>query len=181
MGQEFGYNVLDLLKQKVLYPYECMRDFKNLKEELSSKEKFYSLLTGKKASDKEYVYFPKVWKKFEIKTMKDYHDLHLKCLVLLLSHVFEKIRNSSIKNYGLCISHDLSTQALSWDATLNMTKVDLELIPDPDMHIFFENGMRGVVSYISNRYIKANNKYLKSYDPEQESKHIIYFDANNLF
>ena len=31
-----------------------------------------------------------------------------------------------------------------------------------------------------NRYSKANNKYLKSYDPKQESKHIIYLDAINL-
>ena len=40
--------------------------------------------------------------------------------------------------------------------------------------------MKGGVSYISNRYSKANNKYLKSYDPKQESKHI-YLDANNLY
>ena len=41
--------------------------------------------------------------------------------------------------------------------------------------------MRGGVSYISNRYSKVNNKYLKSYDQKQESKHIIYLDANNLY
>ena len=40
--------------------------------------------------------------------------------------------------------------------------------------------MRGGLSYISSRYGKANNKYLKSYDPKQESKNIIYLDANNL-
>ena len=40
--------------------------------------------------------------------------------------------------------------------------------------------MRGGVSSISNRYSKANNKYLKSYDPKQESKHIIYLDTNNF-
>ena len=64
---------------------------------------------------------------------------------------------------------------------LNMTKVELELITDPDMYIFFEKGIRGQVSYISNRYSRANNKYLKSYDQKQESKHIIYFDENNLY
>ena len=64
---------------------------------------------------------------------------------------------------------------------LNMTKVKLELISDPDMYIFFENSMRGGVSYISNRYSKANNKYLKSYDPKEEAKHIIYLDANNFY
>ena len=34
--------------------------------------------------------------------------------------------------------------------------------------------------YISNRYNKVNNKYLKSYDRKQESKHI-YLDTNNLY
>ena len=112
-----------------------------------------------------------------MKTMKDYHDLYLKCDVLLLANVFEKFKNESLKNYGLCLSHYLSAQALSWDVILNMTKVKLDFIPDPDM--FFEKGTRGGVSYISNRYSKANNKYLKSYDPKQELKHIIYLDANN--
>ena len=40
---------------------------------------------------------------------------------------------------------------------------------------------RGVISYISNKYSKSNNKYLKSYDPKQESKYIIYLDANDLY
>ena len=72
--------------------------------------------------------------------------------VLLLGDVFEKFRNNSIKNYGLFPSHYLSAPDLSWDARLNMTKVELNLIPDPDMYIFFEKGTRGGVSYISNRY-----------------------------
>ena len=36
-----------------------MSDFEKFKEELLSKEKFYSLLTGKKNSDKEYDMFLK--------------------------------------------------------------------------------------------------------------------------
>ena len=49
------------------------------------------------------------------------------------------------------------------------------------MHIFFEKGTRGGVFYISIRYSKANKKYLKSYDPKQESKLIIFLNANNLY
>ena len=56
---------------------------------------------------------------------------------------------------------------------LNMTKVKLELISDLDIYIFFEKGMRGGVSYISNRYRKANNKYLKSYD-QNKNWNILY-------
>ena len=87
----------------------------------------------------------------QIKTMKDYHNLYLRCVVILLSDVFEKIRNNSIKNCELCPSHFLSTPALSWDAMLHMTKVKLELISNHDMYIFFEKGMRGGVSYVSDR------------------------------
>ena len=48
------------------------------------------------------------------------------------------------------------------------------IIPDPDMYKFFEKGTRGGISFISNGYSKANNNYLKSYNPKQKSKHIIY-------
>ena len=54
LSQEFYNNVLDLVKQKGFYPCEYMSDFENFKEELTSKEKFYSLLTDRKISDKEY-------------------------------------------------------------------------------------------------------------------------------
>ena len=77
-----------------------------------------------------------------MKKMKDCH-LYLKCNVLLLADVFEKFRNNRLKNHGLCSSRYLSASGLSWDAMLKMTKTDPELIPDPDMFIFFEKGTRG--------------------------------------
>ena len=100
-----------------------------------------------------------------MKTWKDYHDSHLKCDILLLVNMFKKFRNNGLKNYGVFPNHYLSAPGLSWDVILKMTKIELELILDPDMYIFFEKGTRGGMSYISNRYIKANNEYLKSYDP----------------
>ena len=64
---------------------------------------------------------------------------------------------------------------------LKMNLIKLELITDPDMYIFFKKGTRGGISNISNIYSKVNNIYLKSYDPKQKSKHIIYLDANNVY
>ena len=116
-----------------------------------------------------------------MKTMKYYYDLYLKCDILFLVNAFGKFRNNSLTNYGLFPSHYLSPPALNWDAMLNMTKVQLELITYPGMYIFFEKGIRGEVSYISNKYSKARNKYLKSNDPKHESKHVVYLDANNLY
>ena len=90
-----------------------------------------------------------------MKTIKDYHDLYLKCEV---ADVLEKLRNNSLNNYELCASNYLSAPVLSWDAILNMAKVELELITDTDMYIFFEKVTRDGVSYISNRYNKASKK-----------------------
>ena len=64
------------------------------------------------------------------------------------------------------MSKSLFAPALIWDVMLNTTKVELEHISDPDMYIFFEKGTRGGVSYFFNRYSKANNKHLISYDPK---------------
>ena len=72
-------------------------------------------------------------------------------------------RNINLKNYP---SQYLSTPVLSWDAMLNITKIKLELISDPDINVFFEKGIRGGVSDISNKYKKTNNKYVKSYYPK---------------
>ena len=85
-----------------------MSDFETFKEEIPSKEKFYSLLTDRTIRTKEYEDLLNVWRKFGMKTMKDYHNWHLKCDVLLLADVFEKFRINSLKNCGLCPSHYLS-------------------------------------------------------------------------
>ena len=72
LSQEFDNNILDLVQQKVFYSYEYMTDFKRFKEQLPSKEKLYSSLTGQKISNKEYDHILKVWNKFEMTTIKNY-------------------------------------------------------------------------------------------------------------
>ena len=81
-----------------------------------------------------------------------------------------------------CPYHYLSAPGLSWDVILKMTNTELELIPDPDIYIFFEKGERGGISHISS-YRKANNKDLTTYvlPKNKKSKHIICLDANNLY
>ena len=80
--------------------------------------------------------------------IKDYHNLYLKLTFFLLADVFKKFRNNSLKYYGLCPSHYLSALALRWDAMLNMTKVELELIPDAVIYLFFKKGLSDGISYI---------------------------------
>ena len=67
--------------------------------------------------------------KNKMKVLKYYHDLYFKCCVLLLADVSEKFRNNSLKIYGLCSSHYLSAQGLSWDAMFKMTKIEHDIFP----------------------------------------------------
>ena len=55
---------------------------------------------------------------------------------------------------------------------LKTTGVRLENIVD------IEKGLRGGISYIAKRYAKANNKYIKNYNPK---KFITFLDMNNLY
>ena len=61
-----------------------------------------------------------------------------------------------------------------WQVKILAAKVELELISDADMFSVVEKDMRGGVSCTSKRYSKVKIKYLKFYDPKQESKHYIY-------
>ena len=47
---------------------------------------------------------------------------------------------------------------------LKMTRIELELINDINIHLFIEKGIRGGISYIAKRHSKANNKYVKNYN-----------------
>lgn len=63
----------------------------------------------------------------------------------------------------------------------NDDRVELEILTDPDMHLFVEKGLEGGIAMISKRYAKANNQYLNDYDPAQPSNYLMYLDANNLY
>ena len=45
---------------------------------------------------------------------------------------------------------------------LKMNKIEIELILGVDIYLFIEKEMRGDISYIAKRHIKANNKYMQS-------------------
>ena len=64
---------------------------------------------------------------------------------------------------------------------LKKTGVKLELILDYDMLLMIEKVIRDGICQTIHRYAKANNKYMKNYDKNNESSYIEYLDANNLY
>ena len=173
---------LKLLLRKGVFPYDWFDNFGKLSStSLPPKESFHSILNDSGISEEDYQHAQNVWKTFNMKTMRDYHDLYLKSDVLLLSDVFENFRDVCLDNYRLDPIFYYTAPGLAWDACLKITKVELELLHDYDMLMMVEKGIRGGVSMISTRYGKANNPYMKDYDPDQPTKFISYLDANNLY
>lgn len=173
-----------LLIRKGVYPYDYMDSFDRFDErQLPSKRDFHSLLTDEDISDEDYNHAIKVWNKFNCRTIGDYHDLYLQLDVTLLADVFENFRAMSIKHYRLDPAHYYTSPGLSWDAGLLMTGVKLYTFNDQqaDMHLFTEGLLRGGISMMFNRYSKANNKYMSSYDPTEIERFILYTDCNNLY
>ena len=174
---------VELIKQKGFYPYEYMDTEEKFNDtKLPPREVFYSKLSGKGISEKDYKHACNVWNTFKMKTFKDYHKLYNETDVLLLADVFENFRNLCLKIYRLDPVYYYTAPGLAWDACLKMTNINLELLSDPNMLLMFEKGIRGGISIISNRYGEANNKYMGNrFNKNKLSKYLMYLDANNLY
>ena len=146
---------LNLMSQKGVYPYDFMDSFEKFNQtELPTKDQFYSILNNQHITDDEYDHAKKVWNKFMIKSMVEYHGLYLVSNVLLLTNVFENFRKTCMQYFKLDPCHYFTSPGLSWDVVLKMTNIGLKLMTDIDMFQFIEKGMHGGVSYIANQQVQ---------------------------
>ena len=182
VGQRWKGEDFKLVTQKGVFPYEFLDSIEKLNTEgLPGKEDFYSTLNESGISDKDYERAQRVWNHFNMKTLRDYHDLYLETDALLLADVFENFRKTCLENYELDPAHYVSAPGLSWDAFLKKSGEEVELVSDMAMFQFFEKGIRGGTSYTAHRHSKANNKYMETYDEDDKDKYLMYLDANNLY
>ena len=183
ISKYFKPEQVELIKQKGFYPYEYMDSVEKFKDPTPPPQKaFFSKLTGKGISNKNYSHVLNVWNSSNMKSMKDYHEFYNKTDVLLLADVFENFRDLCLKIYGLDPVYYYTSPGLAWDACLKMTNINLELLSDPNMLLMFEKGIRGGISMISNRYGEANNKYMGNrFNRNKLKKYLMYLDANNLY
>ena len=170
-------------RRKGVFPYEWLTDVAHLNQTcLPKKDQFYSRPNSNGITDAEYAHAKDVWKTFEMKSMREYHDLYLKTDVLLLADVFENFLDMALEHFKVDPCHYVTAPAMFFDALLKMSDVELELISDPEMYDFVERAKRGGVSSIMKRYAEANNKHMGDrYDPSKPSSYIFYPDANSLY
>ena len=168
--------------KKNVYPYEYMDDWDRFHEEkLPNESDFYSSLNMEDISEIDYRHATKIFNKFNIKNLVEYHDLYVQSNTLLLADVFESFRNLRIKTYKLHPAYFLSLPGLAWQACLKKIGIKLELISDIDMLLMLEEGIRGGICHSVLRHAKANNKYMKDYDENKDDSFLKYTDYNNLY
>lgn len=130
-------------------------------------EAFYSHLQEQTITKEEHKFAKKVWKKFKCNNLIDYCLIYCRTDTLLLAEIVQKFRKTMINFTGLDPTYYISLPSFAWDSMLLLTKTELECFTDIDMCLFTESGIRGGLSYIGDRYCKADCQ-----------KKIYYIDAN---
>ena len=74
--------------------------------------------------------------------------------------------------YGLDPVYFVSAPGLAWQACLKKTGVKLELLTGYDMILMIEKVIRDGICQGTDKYAKANNKYMKNYDKNIDSSYI---------
>ena len=128
-------NKFVLLLRKGVYPYEHMDSWErfNEKTSLPDKKALYSKLYLKDIADKSYTNAQKLFKEFELKNLRDYHDLNDQSDTLLLAAVFENFKSKCIEINELDPFYFLSAPGPAWQACFKKTEVELKLLTNIDM------------------------------------------------
>ena len=101
--------------------------------------------------DIDYRHGNNVFNRFELENLGQYHDLYVQSDTLLLADTFENFRDMCIKEYELDTAHFLSLPGLVWQAFLEKTNIELELLTDYDMLLMVEKGIRGGICHSIHR------------------------------
>ena len=173
---------LELLCKKGVYPYSWVDSHDKFQcTSLPPIEAFYNDIADEACSVERYAHARNVWDAAECKNFGDYHDIYLRLDVCLLADVFENFRNVMYRNFQLDPAHYYTLPGFSWDAAFKHTRAELDLLNDVDMHIAFENALRGGVCVVSHRKYEANNPTVAGYDSSKPTTWLRYDDANNLY
>ena len=163
-------DVFEMFTRKGVYPYEYIDSLSILDEdELPAKENFNSELTRSGISDPDYEFVKEMWDKLGMTTLRDLHDVYMAIDVCLLADVFETFRSNILEKYKLDPAHFMTAPGLTWTAGLKVTKVELELLTDPDMSMFIDRALIGGVSMVAHPQAHAKDGF------------VFYCDANNLY
>ena len=157
-------NKFILLLQKGVYPHKYMDDWIKFNEILHEKEDFYGHLNMEDITNADFAHAKGVCKDFEIKNLREYHNLYVQRDSVLAS-LFENFWNMCHKIYELDPARFLSALGLARQTALKKSKVKLDLWSDMllicyinNILLMVEKGIRRGICHSIYQHAKANDK-----------------------
>ena len=162
----FGIRHLPLLLQKQVYPYGYIDAYSKLEEtSLPGRDQFYDILQEREVSPLAYNHAVKTWNDLGFQTLGEYCQCYLTLDILLLgtsktwvgytiNHRWLNLHTTFICFFAADILRDyqrlsqefyhldalrfMMLPSLSLQSAIKMSGVELELISDPTLHLFWE-------------------------------------------
>jgi len=96
-----------------------------------------------------------------LRILSEYNDLYLKTDIVI--DIFEISATVASRVMG-SIPRIITSYRFTWDVMLKHTGIKFELLTDIS-HVYRSRCISSGLSLCSNRYARANNKYMPSYNP----------------
>ena len=167
------------LPEKFAYPYEYFNSIDDYQKPLDNlkKEDFLSKSKKKCPDDEEIERTMDIIRKFNMKNGEELTQLYLNSDVSLLTCVFEKFIEVSVKEFGEKPLYCVSLPGSTWQCGLKYTGINLQTLQNNDMILLLEDNIRGGISSVmGDRFINSDeNKKIK-----YKSMQIIYMVSRRV-
>jgi hypothetical protein len=183
LSETFRFKYLfNLILRKGVYPYKYFNNWHAYKyTHIPSRHFFYNDLKNQPVNETDYQHAYRVFMEFEMETLLDYTILYLATDIYLLQDLMENYRSMHISHHGLDPAHFVTANSWAMKAALKEEGMQIELLTCPQMHLLFENSIRGGLVQTSSRYAKSNCSECEDYDENKPNSSIVFLDKNNLY
>ena len=160
----------DIIFGKGIFPYSYLDSEAKLREiSLPARAAFFDTLSDSlRVTEAEYDRALRAFQQFRCTTFNDYLLRYLELDCTLLADVFENFRITALTNTGLDPANFITLPQFTFAAAFLQTQCDL--LTDTEMYEFFEDGIRGGMSFVNTHHVVA-----------ESGTFISYWDENNLY
>ena len=173
----------ELIKAKGVFPYSYFDSLTKMQAlGLPPREAFTSSLTGEQISEADYERARRAYDLLGCRNFGEYMLAYLKRDVYQLADIFEHFRALALKDDGLDPAYYYTLPGLSWDSAFKMTRAKVELLCDPEMYKFVEEGIRGGMTFVNKHHLVANTPRIPdTFQADKPIVDLLYVDENNLY
>ncbi|GFU88340.1 uncharacterized protein TNCV_847331 [Trichonephila clavipes] len=91
-------------------------------------------ITNSSVSDSDYEHGLTLFDAFECQRFSDYLEIYQNVDVIMLAEIFLSFGRTSIQSYDLDPVHFITSTQLTWNASLKISEVELQLLGDVNEH-----------------------------------------------